>query len=147
MKRIKISAEREGVFNEVALTSAYRSVRRDKGNMGGELESMGDSDRRLAQWFFDDSVARGLTYLRPFLKGVVNSDEKFEVELELEESWPDTLEETARLHLKAYMVQSVLGRWLGMIDEAESAKAECEATKEIGRLMATLYHRAAPVRG
>lgn len=147
MKRIIIRARREEVFDEVALTSAYRSIRRENSKSGGELEAMGGSDRRVAHWFFDDSVARGLTHLRPFVRGVVNSDEKFEVELELEDSWPDSLKETAELHLKAYMVQSVLGRWLEMIDEGESAKAGRQAAEEIGQLLATLYHRAAPVRG
>ncbi len=146
MKKITVAVKRTDVFDEVALSSSYRAVKAMEG-AGGERLVLTGNDRRLAHNFFDDCVARALTSLRPFVKGVVNNNDQLELDLETGDGWSLSLQPAIERHLRNYLAKGILGRWLETAGEAFSASAFEESDRELNELVATLYYREAPQRG
>lgn len=147
MKNLVFSIRRSDVFNEVALNSAYRLLHgREAADSVSEFGCLRESDQRMANWLFDDAVASLLTSLRPFAHGVVNSLSLFSVTLALQDDWPSDLLHPLQAHIKAFLVNTILAKWLDLAGKPDCAATAQVAARELSDLLALIYHRQPPTR-
>lgn len=134
------------VLEEVELSSAYRAVRGRREGRKAELDSVREEDRRMANWFFDDMVARTLTALRGYARGAENTDSEFRLEVEVADSWDVSALPTLEAALKRRLVQGVLWRWLDLAGLPESETCRKESALAMQEIVRVLCHREAPTR-
>lgn len=145
MKKLELHQSREEIFESVALSTAYRTVRRAEGRKDPE-GVMSAADRCLAAAFFDEAVGNLLTLLRPLMTAVENTDSDLRVSFKVSDDWPQVQKEAATLHLREYLRCALLGQWLETVGSADNAQFGAAALAHLSDLGASLYDRQPPVR-
>ena len=146
MKKITFSLARAQVFNEVALSSAYRSAKNLLEGQDPARCAMTEADRRLADSLFDLALGNLLNIVRPFVRDVANVDEALSISFEISADWPDHLRLQISKDLAAYFRHAILGEWLALLNDADANCQKQEAATRADAIVESLYLRPRPSR-
>ncbi len=129
MKSLKITINKERVYEEVAQTTSYTGAKMEGDSSAYDRIFTTDADRSQLERFWAESCAAVCEGMKKHLGATEETAEGFEIDLELSSSYDDTLSDALRKDMESFFVMNITGKWFSFTNKPESgAYAEAAAS-------------------
>ena len=146
MKNVIIFIEKEKIFSEVSINTAYTGCKgEDNPDFYNKVATV-DADKELLSHFFFEICGKISELLKDLIQSSVLTDAGLSLTLLLSNSYDDSLTDSLTRDLISATVAGVCARWLELSAPQRRKEYETRAEKLLNSALSKLYHRKKPMR-
>lgn len=149
---VQLDISKEDVMREVFRQTAYLGAKTptDDGNAYDAYSATSD-DRELLERYWRETVSVTADQLKRFITNITPTDggtptEKISISLTMPPRFDNTLTPTIQDALFSFFVNSIIGKWIAMLDKDKAALRSADAANSMTEALRKLYHQKPPTR-
>ena len=146
MKVVDITVNKGDVLNEVAKTTAYSGAKMTGEEGAYERIFTTKSDREMLERFWTECQVSVCESLKKFLQQEETTDEGWNLELGLSESFDDTLIKSIKKELFSFFVTGIVAKWYVFTNKKEAGEYEGSASHLLVGIHKKVLFKKKPTR-
>lgn len=146
MKKFIVTIEKEAVFDEVALNSAYAGAKSEPVNGLFDRVATVKADETLLSKFWKEMSGLIADKFREFISATENTDDVFSISMELSNAYDETLSPSVADDIRGAMAAGITAKWFDFSFPDKSKDWLQQAESLLSSAMAKICHRKRPRR-